>query len=112
MRAWITGIIRSYRRPLMLVVVLQLGCGVLVALQPRYYQQLVSLAADGSPRNLWTMGLPLLEGLALIYLGVAVLQGLSGYAGSVFSFKLLNQLQTDFFDKASHLPLRYFQVQQ
>jgi ABC-type multidrug transport system fused ATPase/permease subunit len=111
MRAWITGIIRRYRRPLTLVVVLQLGCGVLVALQPRYYQQLISLAVDGTPGNLWTRGLPLLGGLALIYLGVAVLQGLSGYAGSVFSYKLLNQLQTDFFDKASHLPLHYFQQQ-
>jgi ABC-type multidrug transport system fused ATPase/permease subunit len=53
----------------------------------------------------------LLEQLALIFLAIAVLQGISGYIGSVFSFNLLKQLQTDFFDKASHLPLTYFQKQ-
>jgi subfamily B ATP-binding cassette protein MsbA len=58
-----------------------------------------------------TSGLPLLEQLALIFLAIAVLQGISGYTGTVFSFNLLKQLQTDFFDKASHLPLAYFQQQ-
>jgi len=111
MRTWIIGIISRYRLPLTLLVVLQLGCGVLLALQPRYYQQLVSLAVDGQQANLWTSGLPLLEQLALIFLAIAVLQGISGYAGTVFSFNLLKQLQTDFFDKASHLPLAYFQQQ-
>ena len=111
MRTWITGIISRYRLPLTLLVILQLGCGVLMALQPRYYQQLVSLAINGPYANLWTSGLPLLEQLALIFLAIAVLQGLSGYTGSVFSFNLLKQLQTDFFDKASHLPLFYFQKQ-
>ncbi|MDP2045785.1 MAG: ABC transporter ATP-binding protein, partial [Deltaproteobacteria bacterium] len=111
MRSWIIGIISRYRLPLTLLVVLQLGCGVLLALQPRYYQQLVSLAVDGQHASLWTSGLPLLEQLALIFLAIAVLQGISGYAGTVFSFNLLKQLQTDFFDKASHLPLAYFQQQ-
>ena len=111
MRSWITGVISLYRFPLTLLVILQLGCGVLMALQPRYYQQLVSLAVNGQYANLWTSGLPLLEQLALIFLAIAVLQGISGYAGSVFSFNLLKQLQTDFFDKASHLPLAYFQQQ-
>jgi ABC-type multidrug transport system fused ATPase/permease subunit len=90
------------------LVIFQLGCGVLMALQPRYYQQLVSLAINGPHDSLWTSGLPLLEQLALIFLGIAVLQGISGYAGGVFSFNLLKQLQTDLFDKASHLPLAYF----
>ena len=111
MRSWITGIISRYRFPLTLLVILQLGCGVLMALQPRYYQQLVSLAVNGPHANLWTSGLPLLEQLALIFLAIAVLQGISGYAGGVFSFNLLKQLQTDFFDQASHLPLAYFQQQ-
>jgi ABC-type multidrug transport system fused ATPase/permease subunit len=111
MRSWINGIIVRYRFPLTLLVIFQLGCGVLMALQPRYYQQLVSLAIDGQHANLWTAGVPLLEQLALIFLGIAVLQGISGYAGGVFSFTLLKQLQTDFFDKASHLPLAYFQQQ-
>jgi ATP-binding cassette subfamily B protein len=111
MRSWITGIISRYRWPLTLLIILQLGCGMLIALQPRYYQQLVSLAINGQYANLWTSGLPLLKQLALIFLALAVLQGISGYTGSVFSFNLLKQLQTDFFDKASHLPLPYFQTQ-
>ncbi|MBU4234497.1 MAG: ABC transporter ATP-binding protein/permease [Desulfobacterales bacterium] len=111
MRSWIIGIISRYRFSLTLLVMVQLGCGVLIALQPRYYQQLVSLAINGQYANLWSSGQPLLEQLALIFLGIAVLQGISGYAGSVFSFNLLKQLQTDFFDKASHLPLAYFQQQ-
>jgi ABC-type multidrug transport system fused ATPase/permease subunit len=111
MRSWIIGIISRYRLPLTLLVVLQLGCGVLLALQPRYYQQLVSLAVNGQHDSLWTSGLPLLEQLALIFLAIAVLQGISGYTGTVFSFNLLKQLQTDFFDTASHLPLSYFQQQ-
>jgi ABC-type multidrug transport system fused ATPase/permease subunit len=111
MRAWIVSIISRYRWPVALLVVLQLGCGVLMALQPRYYQQIVSLAVSGHYANLWAAGLPLLVQLALIFLAIAVLQGISGYGGSVFSFNLLKQLQTDFFDKASHLPLSYFQKQ-
>jgi ABC-type multidrug transport system fused ATPase/permease subunit len=111
MRSWIFGIISRYRFLLALLVIVQLGCGVLIALQPRYYQQLVSLAINGPHANLWTSGLPLLSQLALIFLAIAVLQGISGYTGTVFSFNLLKQLQTDFFDQASHLPLSYFQQQ-
>ncbi|MGD0217434.1 MAG: ABC transporter ATP-binding protein [Desulfobaccales bacterium] len=111
MRSWITGTISSYRWPLALLIILQLACGLLVALQPRYYQQLVSLAINGQYANLWASGLPLLKQLALIFLAIALLQGISGYTGTAFSFNLLKQLQTDFFDKASHLPLPYFQTQ-
>jgi ABC-type multidrug transport system fused ATPase/permease subunit len=111
MRAWIAGIISRYRWPLLWLVGVQLGCGVLVALQPRYYQQLVSLAVNGQHADFWTTGLPLIGQLALILLAIAVLQGIMGYIGSVFSFNLLKQLQTDFFDKISHLPLTYFQHQ-
>jgi len=111
MKSWIHSVIVRYRLPLTLLVTYQLGCGVLMAVQPRYYQQLVSLAVNGPHDKLWTAGLPLLAQLALIFLAIAVLQGISGYAGSVFSFNLLKQLQTDFFDKASHLPLAYFQQQ-
>jgi len=111
MRSWIVDIISRYRWPLTLLVILQLGCGVLMALQPRYYQQLVSLAINYQHANLWATGLPLIEQLALIFLAIALLQGIIGYTGSVFAFNLLKQLQTDFFDKASHLPLTYFQQQ-
>ena len=111
MRSWIASIIKRYHKSLRLLVILQLGCGLLISLQPRYFQQLVSLVVEGSLANLWTAGLPLLLQLVLIYLAITVLQGASGYVGSVFSFNLLKQLQTDFFEKVSHLPLQYFQQQ-
>ena len=111
MKSWITGIISRYRLPLALLVFMQLGSGVLIALQPRYYQQLISLAIGGQSANLWTTGLPLLTQLTLIFVAIAVLQGITGYIGTVFSFNLLQQLQTDFFHKASNLPLFYFQKQ-
>ena len=60
MRSWIVDIISRYRWPLTLLVILQLGCGVLMALQPRYYQQLVSLAINYQHANLWATGLPLI----------------------------------------------------
>jgi ATP-binding cassette subfamily C protein len=111
MRSWIISILRRYRLPLTLLVIMQLGCGLLIAVQPRFYQQLVDLAINGQHANFWTQGLPLLKNLALIFLAIAVLQGGIGYIGSVFSFNLLKQLQTDFFEKVSHLPLAYFQQQ-
>ncbi len=111
MKSWIAHIISRYRWPLILVVSVQLGCGLLVALQPRYYQRLVSLAIEAQHANLWSTGLPLILQLALIFLAIAVLQGLLGYIASVFSFNLLKELQGEFFEKASHLPLSYFQQQ-
>jgi ABC-type multidrug transport system fused ATPase/permease subunit len=109
MKTWIAAVIRRYRKPLTLVVLIQLGCGLLVSLQPRYYQQIVSLAMDQNQADIWARGLPLLGWLAGLYLGIAVLQGISGHLGSLFSNNLLQQLQTDFFEKTSHLPLEYFQ---
>ena len=111
MNGWIKSVLLTYRRPLAFIVIMQLVCGLLMALQPRYYQEIVSLAIKEVHGGLWAAGLPLLGWLALIYLGIAVLQGMSGYLGSVFSSNLLRRLQTDFFHKTSHLPLAYFQHQ-
>jgi subfamily B ATP-binding cassette protein MsbA len=47
--------------------------------------------------------------LAALYLGITILQALGGYTGSIFSSNLLKQLQSDFYEKASQLPLQYFQ---
>lgn len=47
MKSWVGAIILRYRLQLVLLIGLQLACGLLIALQPRYYQQLVSLAMDG-----------------------------------------------------------------
>ena len=111
MKSWIAAIILRYRNPLTLVVLIQLGCGLIVSLQPSYYQQIVSLVIDKNQADIWSQGLPLLGCLAGLYLGIAVFQGISGYLGSMFSTSLLQQLQMDFFEKTSHLPLEYFRRQ-
>jgi len=111
MRSWIASIIISHHIPLVLILVLQLSCGVLASLQPLYYQQLVSLVAGGPYADLRTPGIALLAQLGGIYVAIAVLQGVSGFTGSSFSYKLLKQLQTNFFEQTSHLPLHYFQRQ-
>ncbi len=109
MKAWIAIVISRYRGFLALLVFMQLGCGLLVSLQPRYFQQLVSLVVTEIHSGLlWDKGLPFLGSLAGIYLCVAVLQGLSGYVGSIFSTNLLQQLQSDFFEKTRQLPLEFF----
>lgn len=94
-----------------MLVLLQLGCGLLVSLQPRYFQQLVSLVIGETHSGLWARGLPLFGWLAGVYLSVAVLQGMSGYVGTLFSTNLLQQLQTDFFEKTYQLPLEQFRQQ-
>ena len=47
--------------------------------------------------------------LCIVYLLGALLQGLSGYVASIFSSRLLKQLQVDFFEKVIRLPLRTLQ---
>ncbi len=108
MTCWIVSIIERYRYPLIFLVLMQLGCGLLVSLQPRYYQQLVSLVITEGGADLWSAGLPLLAYLSGIFVVITLLQGVSGYVGSIFSTSLLQQLQVDFFEKTSQLPLEYF----
>lgn len=111
MRALVARTIVPHGASLALILVLQLACGVLMAVQPRYYQQLVSLVAGGVHAAPWMQGVPLLAQLAGIYLVIALLQGTTGYCGSSFSYRLQKQLQTDFFEQTTHLPLEYFQKQ-
>lgn len=106
---WALSIIVQYRRHIFLLVLLQLACGILIATQPRFYQQLVSLAISGDHLTLWSQGIFVLTALAIIYCAIALLQGVSGYVGSIFSTNLLQKLQTDFFEKTSQLPLEHFQ---
>lgn len=109
MMRWVVTTGKRYRHPLILLVLMQLCCGVLVSLQPRYYQQLVSLViTEGG--ELWGAGTHLLAYLAGIYLLIAILHAGCGYVGSVFSTGLLQQLQVDFFLKTSSLPLEYFRT--
>ena len=111
MRDLIRTILVQYRNPLILLVLMQLGCGLLVAIQPRYFQQLVSLAISGPQTDLWNKGLPLLAWLAGVHITIALLQGMSGYLSTLFSTNLMEQLQTNFFVKMSRLPLEHFRQQ-
>ncbi len=95
----------------MAMLIIQLGCAILVSLQPLFYQKIVSLAVGGMKQALLTEGLFIVALLAVIYLGGTLLQSLGGYIACVFSSNLLKQLQVEFFEKISQLPLHYFQRQ-
>lgn len=93
------------------MVGIQIGCAILLSMQPRYYQKIVSLAVSENGAALLTEGVPVIGLLAGLYLGIALLRGIGGYAGSLFSSDLLKQLQMDFFEKISNLPLQFLQHQ-
>jgi ABC-type multidrug transport system fused ATPase/permease subunit len=95
----------------MAMLIIQLGCAILVSLQPLYFQRIVSLAVGGMSQTLLTDGIFIVAILAVIYLGGTLLQSLGGYIACVFSSNLLKQLHVDFFEKISQLPLHYFQRQ-
>ena len=105
MNKWILETIGSYRYPLAALIIIQILCASLVSLQPRYYQKIVSLVIREAGSSLLSVGLPKLAVLAAIYLSEALLQGLGGYIGCVFSSSLLKRLQVEFFNKVSHLRL-------
>jgi ABC-type multidrug transport system fused ATPase/permease subunit len=111
MTPWILKALFRYRRMLSVIIIIQVTCAILLALQPRYFQQLVSLAIGGARGTLLAEGLPIITLLAGIYLSGTLLQALGGYIGCTFSSNLLKQLQSDFFEKVSHLPLQFFQRQ-
>lgn len=111
MKTWLLQITFQYRRPIGVIIIIQMGSAVLLAIQPRYYQRLVSLAVGGAESGLLAEGLPIVVLLAVVYLGGTLLQGIGGYIGCVFSSNLLNHLQTGFFEKISQLPLQFFQRQ-
>ena len=101
----------AYWRTITALIAIQIGYGILVSLQPRYFQQLVSLGARDIKTALMSEGLRLIGILATIYIGGAILQGIAGYKGCLFSSDLLKRLQIEFFDKISQLPIQYFQRQ-
>lgn len=111
MKKWILKTIRRYWRMITVMISIQVGNAILVSMQPRYYQKIVTLAVNDKGESLLTEGLPVIGLLAGLYLGVTLFQGIGGYAGSIFSSDLLKQLQIDFFEKISYLPLQFFQHQ-
>lgn len=109
MKTWILKTAGAYWKSITALICIQGLCALLISLQPRYYQQLVSLAMDRSQNSMMAKGIVLVGLLTAIYIGCAVLKGLSGRMGAVFSSNLLKQLQIDFFEKTAQLPLLYFQ---
>jgi len=111
MKKWIITLVTHYWPMISILLVLQTGYGVLMALQPLYFQQIVSLVFRESGSKLLADGIPVLTLLAVIYLTGALLQGIGGYIGCIFSSRLLKQLQVDFFEKVNDLPIGFFQTQ-
>ena len=108
MRHWIRKTLSTHRSSLCLILGIQLLIALLVAIQPLYMQRLVGVIVggnlDSSISQLFSPAL-ILAGLMGL---VALCQGLSGYHAALFSSELLRQLQTDFFQKVTRLPLNYF----
>ena len=99
----------QYRGKIALLLAIQAGCAILVSVQPLYFQRLVSLAVGDVKSTFLTEGLTLVAILAVIYFSGTLLQGIGGYIACIFSSNLLKQLQVDFFEKISQLPLHFFQ---
>lgn len=108
---WIIRTVLRYWGMLVAILTIQIGCAILVSMQPRYYQRIVTLAIGDTKSALLAEGLSVVTLLAAIYLAGTLLQALGGYIGCIFSSNLLKQLQIDFFEKTSQLPLHFFQRQ-
>lgn len=111
MKNWIIRTITRYRSMIIAMLIIQLICAMLISIQPLYFQRIVSLAVGGMKQDLLTDGLSIVALLAVIYLAGTMLQSLGGYIACLFSSNLLKQLQVEFFEKISQLPLHYFQRQ-
>ena len=109
MMKWIVMTILRYRHMITVMLIIQAGCAMLISLQPLYFQRIVSLAIRDIKSTLLAEGLSIVALLAGIYLAGTLLQGLGGYIACIFSSNLLKQLQIDFFEKISQLPLHFFQ---
>jgi ABC-type bacteriocin/lantibiotic exporter with double-glycine peptidase domain len=109
MKKWLLKTLSQYWRTMTVLILIQVAAGLLVSLQPRYYQRIVSLAIGDTESTLLAEGLPLVGLLAAIYLAGTALRGLTGYVGCTLSSDLLRHLQTGFFNKTSQLPLRFLQ---
>jgi ABC-type multidrug transport system fused ATPase/permease subunit len=89
-----------------MVLGLQAASAGLGSLQPLLFQRIVSLVVSRSGAFPMAQGLRILAWLTLVYLAVALLQALGGYVASLFASGLLRELQVDFFDRISRLPLQ------
>lgn len=108
---YILGLLHQYRGFISWLLMVQMTCAALYALQPFLFQRIVSLAAGSVSQNPLSEGIRLLTGLTLTYVGIYLLQAMGGILACRFSSTLLKNLQTDFFNHLNHLPLQYFQHQ-
>ncbi|MDA8136057.1 MAG: ABC transporter ATP-binding protein [Desulfobacteraceae bacterium] len=108
---WLAGLALNYRKAMSLLLLLQLCHAALISVIPVFFQKIVSLALTDVTTFLLPSGLRLLGFLAMAFLLTAIFQSCSGYIACLFSSDLLKQLQLEFFEKISHLPLSYFQHQ-
>ncbi|WP_022666586.1 ABC transporter ATP-binding protein [Desulfospira joergensenii] len=105
---WLAGLALAYKTRISLILALQTGIAGLMSIQPLFFQKILGLALGEMGPGVLTRGLKYLGMLFLIFLSLALFQGLYGYLAAIFSSDLLNQLQHEFFKKFSCLPLSYF----
>lgn len=110
-KAWVVKTVNRYRGVLAAIIALQIASALLVSLQPRYFQKLVTLAVSDASPALLEKGFPVLAILLGLYLASSILQAVGGYIGCTFSSDLLKQLQIDFFNQLGKLPIQFFEWQ-
>ena len=51
MKKWILNTVGRYKQMITVMISIQIGCAILLSLQPRYYQKIVTLAVSdkGAP---------------------------------------------------------------
>ena len=90
---WVLSTLRPYRAQLAGLLAVQMACAILASLQPRYYQQILSIVVHDKASGFLSQGVSILALLALIYLSGALYQSIGGYLACAFSSNLLKQLQ-------------------
>ncbi len=90
---WLLKTISEHGKAIVALIAIQIVCGILISLQPRYFQQLVTLVIDGADGQMMSRGIPVMGLLIVIYLLAALVQSIGGYIGVHFSSTFLKQLQ-------------------
>jgi ABC-type bacteriocin/lantibiotic exporter with double-glycine peptidase domain len=108
---WVAARLRHYWPMILAALLIQMTNAGLSALQPLFFQRIVSLVASSARSFPLTDGLRILGELALIYLFTSLLQALGGYITARFSSDLFRELQVEFFGNISRLPLQRMQKQ-
>ncbi len=109
MTKWLTDLAVQYKNKILLLVLVQICLAAVITMVPAFFQKIVSLALSNVTAFFLPEGIKVLGFLTAIFLLAALLQGICGYIACIFSADLLKQLQLDFFEKTSCLPLLYFQ---